>query len=160
MGCHQARPWWFLHTTSSSPYLTCCWWNQGTPTLWGDSVWNESNGGAIKENNLFPVKRQWHASLHILIHLFYNSLHIAERERWKERGKEGRKKREREEKREASEMLKLFEDQFKFAIGIRQLHNGKIMIDMCSVSYLKDLDYLRPESPHSRELLHTGFLSL
>lgn len=116
--------------------------------------------GAIKENNLFPVKRQWHASLHILIHLFYNSLHIAERERWKERGKEGRKKREREEKREATEMLKLFEDQFKFAIGIRQLHNGKIMIDMCSVSYLKDLDYLRPESPRSRELQHIGFLSL
>ena len=42
-------------------------------------------------------------------------------------------------------------------LGIRELHNGKIMIDVSNISSVKNSDYLRQGVPHT-ELLHVGFL--
>lgn len=56
--------------------------------------------GVIKENNLFPVKGQWHASLYILIHLFKSlCTKLKGKDGGKEEGKEEKRERERGKER-------------------------------------------------------------
>lgn len=42
-------------------------------------------------------------------------------------------------------------------LGISELRNGKIVIDVLNISSVKNSDYLSPGAPH-RELLHPEFL--
>lgn len=89
--------------------------------------------GVIEEDELFPVRGQWHASMCILIHLFHFSVHKAkkEKEKGREGGREGRREGGRPQKDE------ILQVNLNLLLGIRELSNGKIMIDVYNVSSLK-----------------------
>lgn len=128
MGPLPAQPCWCLHTTSWSPYLTCSWWNQGAPTLWGFSVWHENSGERHWRGWPLSCQGAMACCFDILILLFCLSLHKAEKE--KERGRQGRTGGDKEDGREATERWNFTEGQFKIACGKRWLPNRETMVDV------------------------------